>query len=376
MNILHVINISFVLRHFIGDQFFYFPKKGYTFHVACSPSDDLPELAQYYGFSYLPTPVERKISIRKDFQSIRAICRYIRKNQIDIVVGHSPKGAMIAMIAAFLCRVPKRIYFRHGLVYETSHGFKRTMLKWIDRVTSFCATKVVCVSPSLMQQSLKDHLCPAYKQVLLGNGTCGGIDTLKKYNPANIDSHKLAALREQYGIDEKDFVIGYTGRLVRDKGIIELIDAFDRLPEELHAKLLLVGMFEERDALPPTIQERIKKDKRIVFPGLVNTDMEYYYAIMNIYVLASYREGFPIGALEAQSMKVPVLTTHATGCRDAIIDGQTGLFISHDPDDIARQIIEIRRYPHMGTQAREWVVSHFDHLVIWKYIEDLYRSEA
>ena len=181
MNILHVINISFVLRHFIGDQFFYFPKKGYTFHVACSPSDDLPELAQYYGFSYLPTPVERKISIRKDFQSIRAICRYIRKNQIDIVVGHSPKGAMIAMIAAFLCRVPKRIYFRHGLVYETSHGFKRTMLKWIDRVTSFCATKVVCVSPSLMQQSLKDHLCPASKQVLLGNGTCGGIDTLKKY---------------------------------------------------------------------------------------------------------------------------------------------------------------------------------------------------
>ena len=109
---------------------------------------------------------------------------------------------------------------------------------------------------------------------------------------------------------------------------------------------------------------------------MVNTDMEYYYAIMNIYVLASYREGFPIGALEAQSMKVPVLTTHATGCRDAIIDGQTGLFISHDPDDIVRQIIEIRRYPHMGTQAREWVVSHFDHLVIWKYIEDLYRSEA
>ena len=376
MNILHVINISFVLRHFIGDQFFYFPPKGYIFHVACSPSDDLPELAQHYGFSYLSTPIERKISLRKDCQSIRAICRYIRQNHIDVVVGHSPKGALIAMIAAFLCRVPKRIYFRHGLVYETSHGIKRAMLKWIDRITSFCATKVVCVSPSLMQQSLKDHLSPASKQVLLGNGTCGGIDTLKKYNPANIDRLKLLALKDRYGIQEKDFVIGYTGRLVRDKGIIELIDAFDRLPEEIHTKLLLVGMFEERDALPQTIQERIRQDKNIIFTGLVNTDMEYYYAMMNIYVLASYREGFPIGALEAQSMQVPVLTTNATGCIDAIIDGQTGLFISHDADDIARKIIAMKEYPHMGAQAREWVVSHFDYLVIWNYIEDLYKDEA
>ena len=374
MNILHVINISFVLRHFIGDQFFYFPPKGYKLFVACSPDEGLPKMAEYYHFEYLATPIERRISILSDIKSIFSICRYIRQNHIDIVEGHSPKGALLGMIAAKLCGVPKRIYFRHGLVYETSHGLKRKLLIWIDKLTSACATKVVCVSNSLMQQSLRDHLCPASKQVLLGNGTCGGIDTQKKYNPSSIDPKKLASYRSQYGLSENDFVIGYTGRLVRDKGIIELIDAFDRLPEELHAKLLLVGMFEERDALPEHIQQRIVQDKNIIFTGLVNTDMEYLYAMMKVYVLASYREGFPIGALEAQSMQVPVLTTRATGCVDTIIEDQTGLFITHNPDDIARQIIAIKEYSRMGTQAREWVVSHFDHLVIWNYIEDLYKG--
>ena len=374
MNILHVINISFVLRHFIGDQFFYFPPKGYKLFVACSPDEGLPKMAEYYHFEYLATPVARKISIISDLKSIFRLCRYIRQNHIDIVEGHSPKGALLGMIAAKLCGVPKRIYFRHGLVYETSHGLKRKLLIWIDKLTSACATKVVCVSNSLMQQSLRDHLCPASKQVLLGNGTCGGIDTQKKYNPSSIDPKKLASYRSQYGLSENDFVIGYTGRLVRDKGIIELIDAFDRLPEELHAKLLLVGMFEERDALPEHIQQRIVQDKNIIFTGLVNTDMEYLYAMMKVYVLASYREGFPIGALEAQSMQVPVLTTRATGCVDTIIEDQTGLFITHNPDDIARQIIAIKEYSRMGTQAREWVVSHFDHLVIWNYIEDLYKG--
>ena len=374
MNILHVINISFVLRHFIGDQFFYFPPKGYTFHVACSPSDDLPELAKHYGFAYLATPVERKISLRKDLQSIRAICRYIRQNHIDIVVGHSPKGALLAMLAARLCRVPKRIYFRHGLVYETAHGLKRFILKAVDRFTSRCATQVVCVSPSLMRKSLEDRLDRPSKQVLLGAGTCGGIDTRGKYNPEHIDADKLSALRTQYNIADTDFVIGYTGRLVRDKGIMDLLEAFDRLPQDMQARLLLVGPFEERDALPQPVKQRILNDPRVTYTGLIHTNMEYFYAMMNVYVLASYREGFPIGALEAQAMQVPVVTTRETGCIDAIRDGQTGLFTTHAPADIANAIMQTKRYPEMRTESRKWVTANFDHLIIWKHIEEIYQK--
>ncbi len=372
-NILHVINISFVLRHFIGDQFSYFPPRGYKLFVVCSPSEDLPRLATQNNFEYLETPINRKITLLDDIRSIIKICRYIKSNDIDIVEGHSPKGALLGMIAAKLCRVPIRIYFRHGLVYETSSGIKRKLLIWIDRLTSYCATKVVCVSPSLMKKSIEDHLCQQSKQVILGGGTCGGIDTQKKYNPANINSDKLNDYRQQYGISPTDFVIGYSGRLVRDKGIIELVQSLDYLPTGLNPKLLLVGMFEERDALPDNIKQRIINDSRIIYTGLINEDMEYFYAMMNIYVLPSYREGFPIGILEAQSMQVPVLTTKATGCVDSIIENKTGLFVSHDSHEISEKILQIKKSNQFGAAGRAWVIKNFDNMVIWQHIEKLYK---
>ena len=361
------------MHYFIGEQFLYFRQKGYRLFVACSPSEELAPLADHYQFDYMATPIERKLSPWHDMRSLVAIMRYIRRQHIDIVVGHSPKGALLAMLAARLCRVSKRIYFRHGLVYETAHGLKRFILKAVDRFTSRCATQVVCVSPSLMHKSLKDRLDKPSKQILLGAGTCGGIDTRGKYNPEHIDADKLSAIRSRYGIADTDFVVGYTGRLVRDKGIMDLLDAFDRLPEDMHARLLLVGPFEERDALPQAVQQRIINDPRIVCTGLIHTDMEYFYAMMNVYVLASYREGFPIGALEAQAMQVPVITTRETGCIDAIIDGQTGMFTTHNPADIVSAILQTARHPEMGTEARKWVAAHFDHLIIWKHIEEIYQ---
>lgn len=372
-NILHVVNISFVLRHFIGDQFSYFPNRGYKLFVVCSPSEDLAQLAEQNHFEYLETPINRKITVSQDIKSIVNVCKYIYTNHIDIVEGHSPKGALIAMIAAVICRVPTRLYFRHGLVYETSHGIKREILKMVDRITSFCATKVVCVSPSLMKKSIEDHLCPASKQIILGSGTCGGIDTQHKYNPDNISTEKLQNYRIKYGIKQDEFIIGYTGRLVRDKGIIELVEALDLLPKNLQAKLLLVGMFEERDALPSSVQKRIIEDPRIIYTGLINKDMEYFYRMMTVYVLPSYREGFPIGVLEAQAMQVPVLTTTATGCCDSIINEQTGLFITHDPKNIATQLTKIQTCHSYGYAGRKWVVENFDNLIIWKYIENLYQ---
>ena len=170
MNILHVVNIYFVLPYFIGDQFTYFKERGYKMNVVCSPSEYLADYAKKQGFNYIETPVNRSISIKQDLASIWQICKFIRKQKIDIVVGHTPKGALLAMIAGWLCRVPKRIYFRHGLVYETSHGLKRSILKTVDRITSACATQIVCVSPSVLKRSIEDRLAPAKKQMILSKG--------------------------------------------------------------------------------------------------------------------------------------------------------------------------------------------------------------
>lgn len=373
MNILHVVNIYFVLPYFIGDQFKYFKERGYQMNVVCSPSEYLADYARQQGFAYLETPVNRSISIKQDLASIGHICRFIHQQHIDIVVGHTPKGALLGMLAGWLCRVPKRIYFRHGLVYETSHGLKRLILKMVDRLASACATQIVCVSPSVLERSIADHLAPANKQRVLGKGTCNGVDTQGHFNPAHIDASQLNALKQKYGIRDTDFVIGYSGRMVRDKGIIELVRAFDKLKNADNCKLLLVGMFEERDALPNDVKERIQNDSRIIYTGFINGGMEYYYALMNVYVLASYREGFPTGVLEAQAMEKPVITTRVTGCCDSIVDGTTGLFVDNDVDDLTAKIDLIRLNKAIdGREGRAWVVKNYDCHLIWKEIEKLY----
>ncbi len=372
-NILHVVNIYFVLPYFIGDQFKYFKEKGYNMNVVCSPSEYLSDYAQKQGFEYMESPINRNISIVQDFASIRNICKFVKKQKIDIVVGHTPKGGLLAMIAGWLMRVPIRIYVRHGLVYETSKGLKRFILMSVDRLASFCSTKVVCVSPSVLRKSIEDHLAPAKKQMIWHKGTCNGIDTLNHFNPAVIVPARLADLKARYGIGEEDFVIGYSGRLVRDKGIIELVRAFDKLQLADNCKLLLVGMFEKRDALPEDIQERILNDSRIIYTGFINGGMEYFYSMMDIYVLASYREGFPTGVLEAQAMEKPVITTRVTGCCDSIIDGRTGFFVNNTAEDIAEKIDKIRLDKAIdGCEGRKWVIENFDSRLVWKEIEKLY----
>lgn len=372
-NILHVVNVYFVLPYFIGEQFKYFKEKGYNMNVVCSPSKYLTDYAMKQGFEYIESSVNRSISISQDFGTIRNICKFIKRQKIDIIVGHTPKGGLLAMIAGWLMRIPVRIYIRHGLVYETSKGLKRFILMSVDRLASFCSTKVVCVSPSVLRKSVEDYLAPAKKQIIWHKGTCNGVDTVNHFNPATIVPTRLVDLKAKYGIEEGDFVIGYSGRLVRDKGIIELVCAFDKLQYADNCKLLLVGMFEERDALPKDIQERILTDSRIIYTGFINGDMEYFYSMMDIYVLVSYREGFPTGVLEAQAMEKPVITTRVTGCCDSIIDGETGLFVSHNPDDIVEKIDEIRfNHTIYGRNGRKWVVENFDSRLIWKEIEKLY----
>jgi glycosyltransferase involved in cell wall biosynthesis len=375
-NILHVVNVYFVIPYFIGGQFKHFTNKGYKLFAVCSDSEYLKKYAEENGFEYLVTPIRRSISIISDLKSIWRIFCYIRKNEIGIVEGHTPKGGLIAMIASWMAGVPKRIYFRHGLVYETSKGLKRFILVNADRLTSLLATKIVCVSPSVMQRSLEDHLCSKSKMIILSKGTCNGIDTQGKFNPENIDKDKLQYYKNKYGISDNDWVVGYTGRLVKDKGIIELVEAIDELKQKgMKCKLLLMGMFEKRDSLPEDMKKKILEDKDIIYTGFINEDQQYYYALMNIYILPSYREGFPTGTLEAQSMGVPVITTNSTGCIDAIIEGRTGLRTKIDKDDIAHQIEEMRNKGldvSMRESARQWVVNNFDEHVVWDEIEKLY----
>lgn len=381
-NILHVVNIFFVLPYFIGSQFKYLNKRGFKQHVICSPSHHLHEYSKEMGFQYQEIEILRAIHLLKDIKSIIQIVRYIKKNKIDTVVGHTPKGALLAMIAGFIMRVPKRIYFRHGLVHETMVGFKRWLMINIDRLTALFATKVVCVSPSLFQKSLDYKLNNSSKQIVLGKGTCGGIDAKNKFNPLMIDSAKQNDLQKKLDIHKDDYIIGFCGRLVRDKGIIELVEAFVDIQKRTKRKLklLLVGDFEERDKLPFNIQETISNHPDIIITGFIFDSIEYYYSLMNIFVLPSYREGFPTSVLEASAMNIPVLTTTVTGCIDSIIEGETGFYISHTSEDISSKIMGLinstsTKSNEIVENGRKFVLKNFDNQILWPIIEkELYNN--
>jgi len=378
MKILHVVNISFVIPYFLGKQLNWFAEKGNKEFVVCSDSEELKDFSERYSFSYRAIDVLRKISIKKDIKAVKETVKYIREIKADVVTGHTPKGGLIAMLAAYITHVPVRIYFRHGLVYETSHGLKRSLLINIDRLASKLATKIVCVSPSVAKRSLEDKLNPASKQVVLVNGTCNGIDT-ERFCIDSVDKSKLNELRTKLGANDGDFVIGFAGRLVRDKGIIELVRAYKAL-RGVHpnVRLMLVGMLEIRDALPEDVVKVIQEDEGIIKTGYVGyAEIEYYYALMNVFVLASYREGFPTSVLEASSMGLPVITTKATGCIDSIIDGETGIFVNHDDKELLMALSSLyenedkRRM--MGAAGRQYVIDHFNQELVWKEIEKLYK---
>lgn len=377
VNILHVLNISFVIPYFLGKQLLYFKEKGYKEYIVCSPSLELEILSKRFSFEYKCVPVLRKISLFSDLQALFRICCFIHAKKINIVTGHTPKGALLAMLAAYIMRVPIRIYFRHGLVYETSVGLKRRLLITMDRLSAKLATKIVCVSPSVCKRSIEDALNNIEKQTLLLKGTCNGIDT-QRFNRTNIRLEALLALQSQLGIVDGCFVIGFTGRLVRDKGIIELVNAFLILRKKYsNVRLLLVGMLEVRDALPPHIVDSINNNPDIITTGYVeNATIENYYALMDVFVLPSYREGFPTSILEASAMGLPVLTTKVTGCVDSIIENKTGIFIPHDAQAISSAIELLYNDKKMrmnyGKNGRAFVEENFRQELIWKEIERLY----
>lgn len=378
-SILHVVNIYFVLPYFIGDQFIYFNEKGYNLHVICSPSEQIKSYSSEKKFNYKEIPILRSFSIIQDIKSIFSICHYIKENSIDIVCGHTPKGALLSMIAAFVMGVPKRFYFRHGLVYETATGFKRKMLIWVDQMTSKLATQIICVSPSVSERSIEDRLNSKYKQNILSNGTCNGVD-INRFSKLSILVSKQKQYKLETRIPENGFVIGFTGRLVRDKGIIILVEAFELLTKQYdNLYLLLIGMFEERDVLPVEIIKTINKNSHIINTGFVqNSEIEYYYSLMDVFALPSYREGFPTSVLEASSMELPIITTKATGCIDSIIENETGVFIRHDSIELAKAIegfiLDKSKQVRFGISGRNFVSKYFDQRIIWECIEELYKK--
>ncbi len=331
---------------------------GFRVVLISSPGAWLDRIARDEAVEAIPILIRRRIAPLADLVSLLRLCRVLQRLQPDVTEFSTPKAGLLGNLAARVCRVPVRVYMLRGLRLETLVGLKRLILLLAERVASACAQHVVCNSRSLRAQALALRIAPPRKLHLIGSGSSSGVD-IDRFSPGP------GELRNTLGISRHAPVIGFVGRLTRDKGIPELIDAFDEVLNVVpSARLLLVGWFDHsEDSLSPALRQRILSHRQIVFTGYV-ADTAPYYKAMDLMVLPTWREGFPNVVLEAAASGIPVVTTIATGSRDAVIPEVTGLLIPAGyPPAIAESLLRLIRNPEdrlrMGHAARAWVIDRF-----------------
>ena len=380
--VLEIINLPGSAINFIGGQFKYLREEGgYDMHLICSQGEDIESFCKENEVHYYPVELRRQISVWKDIVALWKICKYIKTNHIDIVIAHQSKARLLGMIACVLTRVKHRIIFSHGILYETMTGVKRWLIIQNEKLTSCLATKAVCVSHYVKNQRIKDGVDKPSKQVILGRGSCNGIDTINKFNPNLIDKDLIEAKKLYYGINCNDFVIGFCGRLVRDKGVIELIEAFEELKErhtDKHIKLLVVGEPEIRDSLPFQTIASLKESKDIIFTRHIPfCEIQMYYMLMDVLVLPTHREGFGMVAIEASAMRIPVVVSDYTGCAETIKENITGLYIDRTPKSIVNAVekcFDKDFANQLGQNGRKFVCENFEHKLIRQHVLMLLNS--
>ncbi len=380
MKVLHVFTLATTAESFFDGQFKYLSEHGHDITLVCSRSGSIENFASRNLIKYHPIEVSRTLSLYKDLKSLRQLVNFIKTERFDVVVGHTPKGALLSMISAKLAGCKKRIYLRHGLIYTTATGIKRSILKAEEQFVSFLATNIINVSPSIGKLAVNDKLNKASKQTVIGKGTCGGIDTIDIFNPSNVDINMVNTLRFSQKISQEDYVIGFCGRLCKDKGITELVAGFKLFREQnpaIKAKLLLVGGYDSRDILPKSVRQAIDSDNNIIYTGYILKNIQNYYSLMDVFVFPSHREGFGMCSIEAQAMGIPALVAKSHGCIDTIIDNYTGEYIDLTPKSISEKLFSVydkRKRIKMGVAARSFVCKNFERTKLWPLILDYYES--
>ena len=380
MKILHIFTISRTPIAFFDGQFRYLKEHGYEVVLACKREDGIEEFAERNGVKYFPVEIPRSMSPVAILKSIGAIKRIIKDEKPEAVFGHTPVGALCAMIAAKWCGVKNRIYYRHGVIYTTMKGAKYLLFKWEEKFVASLATAVVNVSHSLSRLAAKDHLNTDKKQHVIGHGTCGGIDAVNIFNPTLLNKADLDAAKKKLGLNDVDIVFGFCGRICNDKGVPELIDAFELFRSKhkgLKAKLLLIGAMDIRDGVSGHYADKINEDKDIVLSGHVEGGgIPYYYAMLDVFVFPSHREGFGMCAIEASAMEKPLLVSKVHGCEDTIVEHLTGEYIGLDAESICQGMelmLDADKRRFLGKNGRVKVLEWYDFRVMWPLVKELYE---
>ncbi len=375
--VLHAMTIAQSLQ-LVKGQLKTLETLGYEVKALSSEGNYAEIFEQEEGIKVLHVNMEREIALRQDLESLFACIRVIRSEKPDIVNAGTPKAGLIVSLAAYICRVPVRIYNVLGLRLETTGGIKRQILLRAEKIAAASSTHLLAVSPSLKRQIVELGIAPADKIKILGHGSVNGFD-LQRFELDEEMTRRVEEKRLAYGWTGEELVLGSMGRITKDKGIDETVRAFT----ELHARhpnlrLLIIGDYESADAVSDWTRQTITDHPHIIHEGY-QLDPVPFYHLMDLFLFLTKREGFGNVSAEAALTGIPVIAADVTGARDTLLDGETGYLVDPDShEDVIDKLDKLISHPDLrkklGTAGQEWVRQNFSNEAIWEEMDSYYRS--
>lgn len=340
--------------------------------LVTSFSEKNQEISKAEGVELKSIDMTRQITIIKDLKALIELYKYFKNQKPDIVYTFTPKAGLLGMMASFLSRVPVRIHNIVGMPLMEATGKKFILLKFIERLTYFFSTNLFCNSFGL-KKFINENLTKKDVKVI-AQGSINGVDTEFFKNTKTLDEKEL--IRDKFKIDKKDFVITFVGRIVKDKGINELIEAFINLSKKYNnLKLLLVGDYEEH--LNP-----IKNENKILIDSLdsiitvgFQNDIRDFLSITDLFVLPSYREGLPNSLIEAGSFGIPLLATNINGCNEIIDDCITGILVEKKSakklEEAIDKLLEDKEfYNSIKLKVRDRIIEKYEQKYFWNELKN------
>jgi glycosyltransferase involved in cell wall biosynthesis len=320
-------------------QLRYIVSRGVQLTLISDAGQELETVAADVGAAAVGIPMRRDPAPRADVVSLWKLIGLFRRSSFDIVHSSTPKAGLLAAVAGTIARVPIRMHTYTGQPWVELYGIRRWFPRESDRIVSMLATQLYADSPSQRAFLIQERLVDRRKIAIVGAGSIAGVD-FERFSLNKWGGKKALETRSELGISAEASVIIFVGRINRDKGIVELVAAFEKITAEFpDGHLLLVGPLEsERNLLPIETLHTIKRDRRIHLVGFTAMP-EKYLAAADIFCLPSYREGFGSVVVEAAAMKLPAVVTRITGLVDTVVDGVTGLLVpAKDGNGLARAL--------------------------------------
>lgn len=377
IRLVRIMTIPISINYILQGQLGYFREQGFDVYSVSAAGPEITSIREREKVRHTTIPFTRKITPLTDLYCLIKLIQFFNQVKPHIVHTQTPKAGLLGMMAAWLCRIPVRVHTVGGMPLMEATGFKRKILYWSEKITYTCAHQVWPNSKALRDFMIQSLQVNESKLNVIGTGSSNGIDTQKfKRSPELMVEAK--ALRRKHSIESEETVFCFVGRLVRDKGVQELTEAFEKLQQKHKTiKLFLLGHYEDSvDPISERHKQLIANNKNIITTGF-STNVRLYLAASDIFVFPSYREGFPNVVLQACAMELPSIVTNINGSNEIISNLQNGLLIkSKSTDELytAMQVLldDKNLRQKLASNARPAVVDRFDQHYFWNTLKQEY----